>query len=111
MADCEFINSEFYIDESLPSSLENEKNLIKMMTTGCSVDLETFQPIRMNDKTETETVIILLQVFFSKLNNKILFLVFPQKKYFLFPSSFFLLFSSFYDFFFVFPKCFVINTF
>lgn len=76
MADCEFINSEFYIDESLPSSLENEKNLIKMMMTGCSVDLEEIQPIRMNDKTETETVIILLQVFFSKLNNKILSLVF-----------------------------------
>lgn len=70
MADGEFINSEFYIDESLPSSLENEKNLIKMMTARCSVDLEAIQPIRMNDKTETETVIILLQVLFSKLNNK-----------------------------------------
>lgn len=64
MTDCEFINSEFYIDESLPSSLENEKNMIEMMTAGCSVDLEAIQPIRMNDTNETETVIILLQVFF-----------------------------------------------
>lgn len=83
IADCEFINSEFYIDESLPSSLENEKNLNKMMTQGCSVDLEVIQPIRMNDKTETETVIILLQVFFSKLNKKKSFLFcFSTKNYF-----------------------------